>query len=65
MRRLLVQDAWMAIKVSKVFRDRYSSILKRRGKKVAVIAIARTIAEIGYRILKDKTVFDEKKMTLG
>jgi len=65
MRRLLVQDAWMAIRVSKAFRQRYSSIMKRRGKKVAIIAIARMIAEIAYRILKDKTAFDEKKVTLG
>lgn len=64
-RRLLVQDAWMAVKVSKVFRQRYNRILKRRGKKVAIIAIARVIAEIAYRILRDKTEFDEKKMTLG
>ena len=64
-RRLLVQDAWQAIKVSKVFRHRYSSILKRRGKKVAIIAIARRIAEIAYRILRDKTEFDETKLTLG
>lgn len=62
MRRILVQDAWMAIKVSKKFREKYNSILKRRGKKIAAIAIARMIAEIAFRILKDQTVFDESKM---
>lgn len=65
MRRVLVQDAWIAVKTSPVFLQRYSRIMKRRGKKVAIIAIARMIAEIAYRILRDKTTFDEKKMTLG
>jgi transposase len=65
MRRILVQDAWMAIKRSTAFRQKYNSILKRRGKKVAAVAIARMIAEIAFRILKEKTPFDESKMTLG
>jgi len=65
LRRILVQDAWMAVRVSKAFRKRYNSILKRRGKRAAIVAIARTIAEIAYHVLKDRTEFDEKKMTLG
>jgi transposase len=64
-RRILVQDAWHAVRTSKVFRDKYNKILKRRGKKPAIVAIARTIAEIAYHLLKDKTVFEEKKLTLG
>lgn len=65
MRRILVQDAWMAIKVSPTFRAKYNGIMKRRGKKTAAVAIARMIAEIAFRILKDKTEFDESRMTLG
>jgi len=64
-RRLLVQDAWMAVKTSKAFKQKYSTILKRRGKKIAIVAIARMIAEIAYRILKDKIPFEESKLTLG
>jgi transposase len=64
-RRILVQDAWHAIKTSKAFRQKYNTILKRRGKKVAIVAIARMIAEIAYRILKDKVPFEESKLTLG
>lgn len=64
-RRILVQDAWMAVRVSKPFRSCYNSILKRRGKRTAIVAIARKIAEIAYHILKEQTEFDEKKMTLG
>jgi transposase len=62
MRRLLIQSAWMAIKTSKIFREKYNSILKRRGKKVAAVAIARMIAEVAFRILKDGTVFDESRL---
>lgn len=62
MRRILVQDAWMAIRISKKFREKYNSIMKRRGKKVAAVAIARMIAEIAFRLLRDETVFDESKL---
>jgi transposase len=64
-RRILVQDAWMAVKVSNVFRNRYNSILKRKGKRVAIVAIARMLAEVAYRILRDKTEFKEELLTLG
>jgi transposase len=64
-RRILVQDAWMAINRSPAFRTKYNKILKRRGKKVAIVAIARTIAEVAYRILRDKTEFNEELLTLG
>jgi len=65
LRRILVQDAWVAVRDSEAFRQKFNSILKRRGKKTAVVAIARMIAEIAYHVLKDKTEFDEKKMILG
>lgn len=64
-RRILVQDAWFAIRLSKAFRQKYNNILKRRGKRIAIIAIARMIAEIAYRIIKDKVPFEESKLTLG
>ncbi|MBN8596741.1 MAG: IS110 family transposase [Planctomycetes bacterium] len=64
-RRILVQDAWMAISRSSAFRNRYNNILKRRGKRVAIVAIARMIAEVAYRILRDQTEFREELLTLG
>lgn len=67
-RRILVQDAWMAINRSLVFRNRYNNILKRRGrrgKRVAIVAIARMIAEVAYRLLRDQAEFKEKLLTLG
>lgn len=65
MRRILVQDAWMAVKCSGVFKNRYNRILKRKGKRVAIVAIARMLAEVAFRILKDKTKFKEELLTLG
>jgi transposase len=64
-RRILVQEAWMAISRSPAFRNRYNNILKRRGKRVAIVAIARMIAEVAYRVLRDKTEFREELLTLG
>ena len=65
LRWILIQDAWTAVRTSKPFLNRYNTILKRRGKKTAIVAVARTIAEIAYYVLKDKKAFDEKRMTLG
>jgi transposase len=64
-RWILVQDAWVAVSKCTALRYKYLNISKRRGKKVAIIAIARMLAEIAYRILRDKTEFDEKMLTLG
>jgi len=65
LRRLLVQDAWIAVRECRSFKQRYSRIMQRRGKRTAIVAIARTIAEIAYHILRNKTEFDEKRLTLG
>lgn len=65
LRWILVQDAWMAIARCKTLAAKYGAICKRRGKKIAIVAIARMIAEIAYRLLRDGTVFDEEKLALG
>ncbi len=65
LRWLLVQDAWGAIRKCSAFKIRYSRIMKRRGKHIAIVAIARMLAEIAYCILRDQTNFDEKKLALG
>ena len=65
LRWLLVQDAWRAIRESSAFRIRYNRIMKRRGKHIAIVAIARMLAEIAYRVLRDQTIFDETKLALG
>lgn len=65
MRWMLVQAAWTAIKKSPNLRFRFGSISRRRGKKVAVIAIARKLATIAFRILRDKTEYKEERLDAG
>ncbi len=65
MRWMLVQAAWTAIKVSPNLRARFSAISRRRGKKVAIISIARKLATIAFRILRDKTEYKEEKLDAG
>lgn len=65
LRWLLVQDAWSAIRQCAAFKMRYTRIMKRRGKHIAIVAIARMLAEIAYRVLRDQTTFDETKLALG
>lgn len=65
LRRMLVQSAWAAIKSSPVLRSRYASISRRRGKKIAIVAIARMLAEIAYHVYLEKTPFDEKRLGAG
>lgn len=65
MRWILVQDAWRAVRECPAFRVRYNSIMKRREKHIAIVAIARMLAEVAYRILRDQTTLDEAKLALG
>ncbi len=65
LRRMLVQSAWAAIRWCPVLRSRFASISGRRGKKIAIIAIARMLAEIAYHVYLEKTPFDEKRLGAG
>jgi transposase len=65
MRWMLVQAAWSAIKASPNLRFRFCSIGKRRGQKVAIIAIARKLATIAFRILRDKNEYKEEMLDAG
>lgn len=65
LRWLLIQSAWQAIKTSEGLRARFNKISRRTGKRKAIVAIARKLAEICYRVLKDRAAFDEKKWALG
>lgn len=65
MRRILIQAAWVAIRKSPELRHKYTSIMRRRGKSIAIVAIARKLVEICFCILRDKTSFDHTKLTLG
>jgi len=62
MRWVLVQAAWHAIRKSPYFLHRYTEIKNRRGKGPAIVAVARMLAEVAYRVLRDKTSYDEAKL---
>jgi transposase len=63
LRWLLVQDAWTAITKSREFRRRFLSISRRRGKQVAIVSIARKLAEVAFCVLRDRTPFCESKLS--
>jgi transposase len=65
MRWMLVQAAWAAIKNSPNLRMRFSSISRRRGQKVAIVAIARKLATIAFRVLRDKSEYKEEMLDAG
>lgn len=62
LRWLLVQDAWVAIRRSRELRRRFASISRRRGKQIAVVAIARKLAEVAFCVLRDQQPFCESKL---
>lgn len=64
LRWILVQDAWKAITVSKELRARFARIRHRQGKHIAIVAVARVLAEVAYRVLRDNSPFDETKLAL-
>ncbi|MBS1994646.1 MAG: IS110 family transposase, partial [Cyanobacteria bacterium SZAS LIN-3] len=65
LRRMLVQSAWAAIRCCPALRSKFASICKRRGRKIAIIAIARMLAEIAYHVYLEKTPFDETRLGAG
>lgn len=62
LRWILVQDAWKAIGTSQGFRRRFASISRRKGKQIAIVAIARKLAEVAFCVLRDRTPFCESKL---
>ena len=57
-RWILVQCAWQAVRKSVLFRDHFISVSRRAGKNGAIISVARKLAKIAYRVLRDKRPFD-------
>jgi len=62
LRWLLVQDAWQAIRTSAEFRRRFTSIRRRQGKHVAIVAIARILAEVAFHVLVEQQPYEEAKL---
>jgi transposase len=60
LKALLVQFAWAATRTKNTYlRSKYESLVGRRGKKRALIAVGRKILIAAYFILKDKRPYDE------
>ena len=58
---LLVQCAWAATRTKDTYlRSKYDSLVGRRGKKRALVAVGHKILIAAYYILKDKVEYNEK-----
>jgi len=66
-RRVLLQCAHTVARMksfdSKPLREFFERINKRRGKKIAVVALARKLMTIAYGVLKAETYFDPKMLS--
>ena len=66
-RRVLLQCAHTVARMknfeSKPLREFFERIHKRRGKKIAVVALARKLLTIAYGVLKAETYFDPKMLS--
>lgn len=62
MRWILVQCAWQAIRNNAEFARRFGSIRKRQGKQVAIVAVARILAEVAFHVARKQLPFDETKL---
>ena len=47
---------------SQPLRTWYNRVARRRGKKTAVVALARRLLEIAYHVVKDETVYDAARL---
>jgi transposase len=56
-RRALVEAAHVAVRLSGPVRHHYLSLVKRRGKKVALVAAARVLLELSWTLLHRGEVF--------
>ena len=60
LRFILVTASHTAIKKSKKLRAKYLSIVRRVGKRRAIVAIARVLAELIFTMLKNNKEFIDK-----
>jgi len=60
LKTLIVQCAWAATRTKDTYlRSKYESLVVRRGKKRALIAVGRKILIAAYFILRDKEEYKE------
>ncbi len=62
MRKVLLQCAHTITRMknyaSRPLREFFERIKKRRGKKIAVVALARKLLTVAYGVLRTKSVYD-------
>lgn len=67
-RKVLLQCAHTVVRMksydSRPLREFFERIQKRRGKKIAIVALARKLLTIAYGILKTGTFFDPARLSL-
>lgn len=56
-RRAMVEAAHVAVRLPGPARRRYASLVRRRGKKVALVAAARVLLELSWTLLHKREVF--------
>jgi transposase len=56
-RWLLVQGAWTAVRTSRYFRSVFHRISRRRGRQIAIVAIAHKLSRIAYAMLTTGTLY--------
>lgn len=66
-RRVLLQCAHVIVRMgsygARPLREFFERIRKRRGKKIAIVAVARKLLTIAYGVLKSKTAYDPLRLT--
>ena len=66
-RRVLLQCAHVIVRMSsygsRPLREFFERIRKRRGKKIAIVAVARKLLTIAYGVLKSKRAYDPLRLT--
>ena len=56
----LIEASWKAIKCSPYFKQIYIRVKFRRGSNKAIVSVARHIAEIVYKMLKENRPYEER-----
>ena len=64
-RWLLIQDAWQAIRYDHDLRLFFGRICIRRGRKIAIVAVARRLSEIAFNVLRHKNPYDPERLATG
>lgn len=62
LRWILVQDAWRAVRHSPQFRLFFSTVSKRCGRHGAIVATARKLLQVAYRVLRDQVPYDPARV---